>query len=153
MERRKASGPAPLHLEPCFAPDAGDYRYQFGSVLAAKGNLVDALTQFEQSSKLSRTQKPEILEMLAPMYSENGRYAGAIASARCAPELANQEQDQSLAASLQANRQHDEAQVRNTEAKQTFWYRLRLLTAEWCRERYRKRLHPSEPRAQPINNQ
>jgi hypothetical protein len=34
----------------------------FCPVLAAKGNLVDALTQFGQASKLSRTQKPEILE-------------------------------------------------------------------------------------------
>ena len=63
------------------APDAVDYRYNLGRVLAAKGNFVDALPQFEQASKLSHTQKPEILQMLAAMYSENGRYAEAVARA------------------------------------------------------------------------
>lgn len=99
------------------APDAVDYRYNLGRVLAAKGNFLDALPQFEQASKLSRVQKPEILQMLAAMYSENGRYAEAIATARRALELANQEQDQSLAASLQANLQHYEAQARDTQAQ------------------------------------
>ncbi len=99
------------------APDAADYRYNFGRVLAAKGNFVDALTQFEEASKLSRAPRPSILQMLAAMYSENGRYAEAIATARHALELANQEQDQALAASLRANLQRYEAQAKNAEAQ------------------------------------
>jgi tetratricopeptide (TPR) repeat protein len=102
-----------IHLEKAvsLAPDSPDYRYNFGRVLAARGNFPEALTQFEQASKLSRTQRPEILQMLAAMYSENGRYAEAIVTARNALQLANQEQDQSLATSLQANLQRYESQA------------------------------------------
>ena len=99
------------------APEDADYRYNLGRVLAAKGNFVDALAQFEQASKLSRTQKPSILQMLAAMYSENGRYEEAVATARRALELANQEQNQALAASLQANLQHYEAQAQGVTQK------------------------------------
>jgi len=98
------------------APDAADYRYNFGRVLAAKGNFADALPQFEQAAKLSRTQQPAILQMLAAMYSENGRYEEAIATARRALELANQEQDHALAASLQANLERYEAQNEDARA-------------------------------------
>ncbi len=101
------------------APDAADYRYNLGRVLAAKGDFADALTQFEQASKLSRTEKPGILQMLAAMYSENGRYADAIATVRRALELANQEQDQALATSLQANLQRYEAQAKDTRVQDT----------------------------------
>jgi len=101
------------------APDAVDYRSNLGRVLAAKGNFADALAQFEQASKLSRTQGPAILQMLAAMYSENGRYAEAIATARRALELASQQQDQALATSLQANLQHYEAQAKDAQAQGT----------------------------------
>lgn len=105
-----------IHLQKAVAssPDAVDYRYNLGRVLAAKGNFSDALTQFERASNLSRMQKPEILQMLAAMYSENGRYAEAIATARRALELATQGQDQSLSSSLQANLQRYESQARSS---------------------------------------
>jgi Flp pilus assembly protein TadD len=92
-------------------PDAADYRYNLGRVLAAKGSFSDALAQFEQASKLTRVQQPGILQMLAAMYSETGRYAEAIATARRALELADQGQDHALAASLQANLQRYEVQA------------------------------------------
>jgi tetratricopeptide (TPR) repeat protein len=97
------------------APDAADYRYNFGRILAAKGNFADALTQFEQASKLSRSPQPLVLQMLAAMYSENGRYDDAVTTARRALEIADQQQDQALAASLQANLQRYEAQARNAQ--------------------------------------
>jgi Flp pilus assembly protein TadD len=100
------------------APDAADYRYNLGRVLAAKGNFVDALPQFEQASKLSRAPQPQILQMLAAMYSENGRYPEAVATARRALELANQERDQALVADLQANLQRYQAQEQSTIQKQ-----------------------------------
>jgi tetratricopeptide (TPR) repeat protein len=99
------------------APDAADYRYNFGRVLAAKGNFVDALTEFEQASRLSRAPNAGILQMLAAMYSENGRYADAITTARRALELAHREQDQALAESLQMNLQRYEAQAKNAQAE------------------------------------
>jgi tetratricopeptide (TPR) repeat protein len=92
------------------APDAPDYRYNLGRVLAAKGDFTSALPQFEQAAKLSRTPQPAILQMLAAMYSENGRYAEAVATARRALEFANQQGDLALESSLQANLQHYEAQ-------------------------------------------
>lgn len=99
------------------APDAADYRYNLGRVLAAKGNFVDALTEFEQAARLSRTPNAGILQMLAAMYSENGRFADAIATARRALVLADQEQDQNLAASLRMNLQRYEAQAKNALAQ------------------------------------
>lgn len=99
------------------APDAADYRYNLGRVLAAKGNFVDALPQFEQAAKLARTPQPQILQMLAAMYSENGRYPEAVATARRALELANQERDQALVASLQANLERYEAQEQSAIQK------------------------------------
>jgi tetratricopeptide (TPR) repeat protein len=107
-----------VHLQKAVAlsPDSPDYRYNLGRVLAAKGNFVDALTEFEQASGLSRIQKPETLQMLAAMYSENGRYADAVRTARRALELANQQHDQPLAASLEANLEHYQAQVKGSEA-------------------------------------
>jgi tetratricopeptide (TPR) repeat protein len=92
------------------APNDGDYHYNLGRVLAAKGSFKDALSQFEQAAKLSNRQRPTVLQMLAAMYSENGRYAEAIATARRALELANAEQDSALAAALQGNLRHYEAQ-------------------------------------------
>lgn len=108
-----------VHLQKvvALAPDSADYRYNLGRVLAAKGNFADALTQFEQASRLSPMQKPEILQMLAAMYSENGRYPEAIATARRAIELAIQQQDQSLATSLQANLQRYESQAQATPSQ------------------------------------
>jgi Flp pilus assembly protein TadD len=99
------------------APEDADYRSNLGRVLAAKGNFVDGLTQFERASKLSPTPKPTILQMLAAMYSENGRYAEAIATARRALELANQDQNQALAASLQANLERYEALAQGATPK------------------------------------
>jgi len=99
------------------APEDADYRSNLGRVLAAKGNFVDGLTQFERASKLSPTPKPTILQMLAAMYSENGRYAEAIATARRALELANQDQNQALAASLQANLERYEALAQGATQK------------------------------------
>jgi len=108
-----------VHLQKAVtvSPDAADYRYNLGRVLAAKRNFADALPQLEQASKLSRTQTPQILQMLAAMYSENGRYAEAIATARRALELANQQQDQSLLAELEANLERYESQARATAAQ------------------------------------
>ena len=109
-----------IHIEKAvnLVPGAVDYRYNLGRVLAARGRFVDALPQFEEASKLSRTPQPAILQMLAAMYSENGRYADAIATARRALEVANQEQDRAMAASLQANLQHYEAQALSAIHKQ-----------------------------------
>lgn len=110
---------AHLQKAVALAPSAPDYRYNFGRVLAAKGDFAEALTQFEQSSKLSPTPQPLVLQMLAAMYSENGRYTDAVVTARHALEIADQQKDQALAASLQANLQRYQAQARDAQAHDT----------------------------------
>jgi Flp pilus assembly protein TadD len=104
-----------LHIQKAvaLAPNDIDYRYNLGRVLAAKGSFKDALAQFEVAARLSNMQRPTVLQMLAAMYSENGRYAEAIATASRALNLATAEQDSALASALQANLQHYEAQERS----------------------------------------
>ena len=78
------------------APQAADYRYNFGRVLAAKGDLPAAVVQFEEAAKLTSMQEPAILEMLAATYSDTGRYSEAVSTARRALELAVQQQNDAL---------------------------------------------------------
>jgi tetratricopeptide (TPR) repeat protein len=96
---------AALHMEKAvsLAPQAADYRYNFGRVLAAKGDLPLAVVQFEEAAKLSTMQEPVILEMLAATYSDTGRYAEAVSTARRALELAIRQQNDALAARLKAS--------------------------------------------------
>jgi len=91
---RKAVELAPL--------DAG-YRYNLGRVLAAQGGFADALPQFEQGAALTNRQDPAILQMLAAMQSETGKFAEAVSTAQTALDLAKQQQNGALAASLEAN--------------------------------------------------
>jgi hypothetical protein len=82
-------------------------------LLAAKGNLVDALTQFEPTSKLSR--RAEARNPGAARGDVLGKrlLCGNHCQRSREPELANQQRDQSLPASLQANLQPDEAKARD----------------------------------------
>jgi Flp pilus assembly protein TadD len=82
--------------------DAG-YRYNLGRVLAAQSRFGEARVQFEQAAELTRRQDPAVLQMLAAMDSETGRYADAVATAQAAVELARQQQNAELATALEAN--------------------------------------------------
>ncbi len=84
-------------------PDFPGYRYNFGRVLAAKGRYAEAAAQFEKAADLSKMREPEILDMLAAMYAETHRYQEAIAIARKAIEVANQQRNARLAASLKSS--------------------------------------------------
>ncbi|HEX9273859.1 MAG TPA: tetratricopeptide repeat protein, partial [Candidatus Binatia bacterium] len=90
------------------SPNSADYRYNLGRVLAAKGQFAEALPQLEEAAKLADQKQPAVLQMLAAMYSETGRNAEAIATARQALDLAIQQHDSALTASLQANLAHYE---------------------------------------------
>jgi hypothetical protein len=48
-------------------------------------------------------QQPQILEMLAATYSDTGRYAEAVTTARSALDLATRQQNDGLAARLKAS--------------------------------------------------
>jgi tetratricopeptide (TPR) repeat protein len=94
------------------APQAVGNHYNFGRVLAAKGRFADAAAQFEQAAKLTDMREPAILDMLAAMYAETGRYAEAVATARKALDLAGEQRNAELAASLKSSLERYEALAR-----------------------------------------
>jgi len=91
------------------APQAVGNHYNLGRVLAAKGRFADAAAQFEQAAKLTDMREPAILDMLAAMYAETGRYPEAVATARKALELAGEQRNAELAASLKSSLERYEA--------------------------------------------
>jgi len=103
-----------LHMSQAvdLAPQSVEYRYNFGRVLAAKGQFADAAAQFEQAADLSGMREPAILDMLAAMYAETGRYQEAVVTARKALDGANQQQNAELAASLKSSLERYEALAR-----------------------------------------
>jgi Flp pilus assembly protein TadD len=96
---------AVLHLDKAvaLAPQNVEYRYNFGRMLAAKGRFADAANQLEQAGKLSGMREPVVLQMLAAMYSELGRYPEALATARQAMALAAGQRNGELEAALKAD--------------------------------------------------
>ncbi len=81
-------------------------------MLAAKSRFADAAAQFEQAANLSGMKEPAILDMLAAMYAETGRYQEAIVTARKALDAANQQRNAELAASLKSSLERYEALAR-----------------------------------------
>ena len=85
------------------APRSAECRYNLGRAFAANGRFGEALPQFEAAASLSGGKEPAILQMLAAMYSEIGKYTQAITTAQQALELAEKQQNQELAAALRGN--------------------------------------------------
>jgi len=85
------------------APRSAECRYNLGRAFAASGRFGEALPQFEAAASLSGGKEPAILQMLAAMYSEIGKYTQAITTAQQALELAEKQQNQELAAALRGN--------------------------------------------------
>ncbi|HEY1207129.1 MAG TPA: tetratricopeptide repeat protein [Bryobacteraceae bacterium] len=111
LARSGALDEALAHLEKAvtLAPRDVGYRYNFGRTLAAKGRFADAATQIEEAAKLSGMKEPVILQMLAAMYSETGRYPEAVTTAQHALDLAAGERNQALETALRADLDHYEA--------------------------------------------
>jgi tetratricopeptide (TPR) repeat protein len=97
------------------APQDAGYRYNLGRVLAAQSRFAEALPQFEEAARLTNRQDPAVLQMLAAMESETGQFANAVATAQAALDVARQQQNGTLAASLEANlaRYRSQAQIRS----------------------------------------
>jgi tetratricopeptide (TPR) repeat protein len=104
---------ATAHLQKAvdLAPQDAGYRYNLGRVLAARSMFAEALPQFSEAARITNLQDPTILQMLAAMQSETGRYADAVATAQTALNLARQRQNQALAASLETNLARYQAQA------------------------------------------
>ena len=94
------------------APQDAGYRYNFGRTLAAKGRFADAANQLEEAAKLSGMGEPVILQLLAAMYAETGRFPEAIATARRALGLATDQRNQDLQGALKADLDHYEGLAR-----------------------------------------
>ncbi|HTT63706.1 MAG TPA: tetratricopeptide repeat protein [Bryobacteraceae bacterium] len=110
LARSGALDEALAHLEKAVAldPQNVEYRYNLARTLAAKARFVDAANQLEEGARLSQMREPIILQLLAAMYSETGRYAEALATARKALALATGQQNQALAAALRDDIAHYE---------------------------------------------
>jgi tetratricopeptide (TPR) repeat protein len=85
------------------APQDAGYRYNLGRVYAAQSRFAEALPQFEEAATLTKRQDPAVLQMLAAMESETGRFADAVTTTQTALEVAQQQQNAALAAALEAN--------------------------------------------------
>ena len=101
------------------SPGSADYRFNLGRVFAAKGQFTDALPQFEEAAKLTNQNQPAILQMLAAMYSETGRYSDAVATVRRALAVAREQHDDSLIVSLEANLARYQAQASGAASTDT----------------------------------
>jgi tetratricopeptide (TPR) repeat protein len=94
---------AELQKAVALAPNSAECHYNLGRAFAASNRFTDALPQLETAARLTGSREPEILQLLAAMYSETGNYPQAIAIAQQALDLANQQQNTSLATALRAN--------------------------------------------------
>jgi tetratricopeptide (TPR) repeat protein len=94
---------AELQKAVALAPNSAECHYNLGRAFAASNRFTDALPQLETAARLTGSREPEILQLLAAMYSETGNYPRAIAIAQQALDLANQQQNTSLATALRAN--------------------------------------------------
>ncbi len=92
------------HFEKALAanPNSAQLHYNLGRSLATKGKLDEAIPHFEQAVKLSGGLEPAVLDTLAAIYAEVGRFPEAVQTARQALELATQQNNQGLAATLNA---------------------------------------------------
>lgn len=104
LTRRGGLDEAITHLEKAAAanPASFEYQYNLGSALAAKGRFQEATSCFEQAVNASGGREPASLAMLAAMYTETGKLAEAVTTARRALEIAIQRNDPDLTAKLQA---------------------------------------------------
>ncbi len=101
------------------APRSAECRFNLGRALAASNRFPEALPQFESANTLSGGQQPSILQMLAAMYSETGKYQQAVETAQHALELATQQQNLELAKELEGNIARYEYQARTGHAPES----------------------------------
>jgi len=118
LARSGALDEALLHLEKAvaLAPRNVASRYNLGRTLAAKGSYGDAANQLEEAAKLSQMKEPVILQILAAMYFETGRYQQAAAAARSGLGLAAGQGNRELEAILRTDLDHYEALAQGVPA-------------------------------------
>jgi tetratricopeptide (TPR) repeat protein len=93
------------------APRSAECHFNLGRAFAAASRFPDALPQFETAATLSNNREPAILQMLAAMFSETGKFQAAIDTTQQAIALAETRNDTDLAATLRANLQRYQHQA------------------------------------------
>ncbi len=101
------------------APGSAECRYNLGRAFAASSRFSEALPQFESAVQLSAGKEPAILQMLAAMYSETGKFQMAVTTAQHALDLAVQQQNNDLATALRGNIALYEKQARSGSSPPT----------------------------------
>ncbi len=97
------------------APRSAESRYNLGRAYAASSRFSEALPQFETAASITDGKEPAILQMLAAMYSETGKFQQAVETAHRALDLAVQRHDDELVAALRGNIARYEGQAREAQ--------------------------------------
>jgi tetratricopeptide (TPR) repeat protein len=110
---------AELQKAVALAPNCGECHYNLGRAFAASNRFSEALPQLETAARITGGSEPEILQMLAAMYSETGNYAQAVVVAQQALQIAEKQQNADLAASLRGNIARYEHQAEQSGSQST----------------------------------
>lgn len=98
------------------APRSAESRYNLGRAFAASNRFAEALPHLEAAASITNGKEPAILQMLAAMYSEAGKYQQAIETVQRALQLATERQDNELANALRGNLARYESQARQANS-------------------------------------
>jgi Flp pilus assembly protein TadD len=92
------------HLEKAieYKPDLADAHNNLGVALAISGRYADAVPVLQQAVKLTGANEPMILELLARMYAETGRFEQAAQTARRALAAASRRNNARMMEMLKA---------------------------------------------------
>ena len=100
------------HLEEAasLAPKSPEFQFNLGRILAAQKKFSEAIPHLEQAAALSGGEDPFLLELLAGLYSELGRFPEAAQIARRGLSLAERQNNRDLAGTLKARISYYESQ-------------------------------------------
>jgi Flp pilus assembly protein TadD len=102
--QRGMAAQAIAHLEQAILsdPKQADAHNNLGIALAMTGRLAEAIPHVEQAVELAEAKDPTMLDLLAGMYAEAGRYPEAIKVTRQALDRAAQQKNTRLVETLKA---------------------------------------------------
>ncbi len=113
LARKGRVDEAIVHFERAlqYKPDSADVHNNLGLALAMTGRLPEALPHIEHAVKLSGGREPMMLDLLARLYAQAGRFANAAQTGRRAAEQAIRQNKTQLAAELNARAAEYESRV------------------------------------------
>jgi tetratricopeptide (TPR) repeat protein len=109
---------AELQQAVALSPTSAECHYNLGRAFAASNRFTEALSEIEVATKVTGGREPAILQMLAAMYSETGKYQQAVTIAQQALEIAEKQQNSDLATALRANLDRYQHQAQSASGSQ-----------------------------------